>query len=103
MKMRIILPAILSAVVLSTPAWAEELDLMNSHKPNHTYDEKMAECTDLQGQFDTAIKAHENANKAAAARDMRAEGSKMCTDGRYVDGIAKLEQALNDIGVTVVR
>lgn len=58
-----------------------------------------AKCTALEKQWDQVITQHANAPKVATARTLHDEGVKMCTAGKAADGVKKLEQALNDIGV----
>lgn len=62
-------------------------------------DASVARCTALQGEFDSAIKSHGTAAKVAAAKTLRQEGGQLCASGKANDGVKKLEQALNDIGV----
>lgn len=113
MKYRLLVPAILSTVLLATPVLAatsqkavdanqatKGLDTSATHKPAHMFDDKSAECMDMQQQFDSALPAHYQAKKVDQARTLRTEGSKLCHKGEYADGIAKLELALNDLGVT---
>ena len=57
------------------------------------------QCTALQKQFDQEIIKHGSATKAGAAKELRADGAKLCTAGKSTDGVKKLEAALNDIGV----
>jgi hypothetical protein len=56
-------------------------------------------CTALEKQFDQAIVKHAKDAKAADARTLRADGGKLCTSGKTDQGMQKLQQALNDIGV----
>lgn len=62
-----------------------------------------ARCTALQTQFDTAIKTHETAKKAAMAKALRQEGGQLCASGKTSAGVKKLEQALRDIGVKPMK
>jgi predicted lipoprotein len=57
------------------------------------------QCTALQKQFDQEIIKHGSATKAGAAKELRADGAKLCKAGKDTDGVKKLEAALNDIGV----
>jgi len=58
-----------------------------------------AKCAALEKQWDQSITLHSNAPKVATAKTLHEEGVKMCTAGKAADGVKKLEQALNDIGV----
>lgn len=60
-------------------------------------------CSALQSQFDSAIKSHETAKKAATAKSLRQEGGQLCASGKTADGIKKLEQALDDISVKPMK
>jgi len=59
-----------------------------------------ASCSSLQTQFDkealTTTSPH-----AAKARDLRAEGAKLCTSGKSADGIKKLEEAVKMLSSNV--
>jgi hypothetical protein len=104
MLTRVIVPALLGALVLSAPVLAaERADTFPSPYPKAYTDAKARQderCTELETQFDGAIKDHSNADKAGEARTFRREGGEMCTNGRQFDGILKLEQAIRDIGLT---
>lgn len=56
-------------------------------------------CRSLEAQYDTAAKTHANAKRAKEAHAARAEGKKLCDEGKYADGAAKLHTALKDLGV----
>jgi hypothetical protein len=57
------------------------------------------QCTKLEKQFDAAIKKHGTAAKAADAKQARADGGDLCKAGKPEDGVKKLQEALQDIGV----
>jgi hypothetical protein len=57
------------------------------------------QCSALQKQFDQEIVKHGTAAKAGEAKTLRAEAGKLCVSGKDADGVKKLEQALNDIGM----
>ncbi|MFM9844699.1 MAG: hypothetical protein ACKVOI_17200 [Dongiaceae bacterium] len=57
------------------------------------------QCAALQKQFDQEIVKHGTAAKASEAKTLRTEAGKLCASGKEADGVKKLEQALNDIGV----
>lgn len=98
-----IVPAILSAVMLSAPVLAASS--YSTAKPTGSHNFQTAamtpaeQCTSLQQQFDEAIKTHEKAAKATEAKTMRTEGGNLCASGKQADGAAKLEQALKALGV----
>lgn len=103
MNTRMIVPAILSAVMLSTPVLAG--GNYGTAMPSTQHTQKAAamtsaeKCTALQKQFDDAIKTHGKAQKATEAKTMREEGGNLCTSGKADEGVAKLETALKDLGV----
>ena len=101
MKTRMIVPLILGAAMLSGPVLAAGSTTGPTKTMKHTTAKMTPEqrCTALQSQFDTAIKTHASAPKADQAKSMRAEGGTLCADGKHAKGIAKLHQALKDIGV----
>jgi hypothetical protein len=57
------------------------------------------QCTTLQKQFDQEIIKHGTAAKAGEAKTLRADAGTLCKSGKDADGVKKLQQALNDIGV----
>lgn len=57
-------------------------------------------CAALQNQFDGATKSGAASDKATAALTLRQEGAQLCAAGKNVAGVGKLEQALQEIGVT---
>ncbi|MDH3475357.1 MAG: hypothetical protein OEM59_16885 [Rhodospirillales bacterium] len=105
MNTRTFVPAVLSAVLLSTPVLAA--GNYGNRLATNPYTQKAAamtqaeKCTDLEKQFDAAIKTHETAAKVNEAKAMRTEGGKLCAGGKQAEGIVKLEQALKDLGVEV--
>jgi hypothetical protein len=86
MNMTKILGIAVAATMLSTGAMAATMT-------------PVQQCSALQKQFDQQIVKHGSAAKAGAAKELRAEGAKLCTAGKAIDGVKKLEAALNDIGV----
>ena len=105
MNTRLIVPAVLGALMLSTPIMAATPTRHSdrSELPRAQMAATMTpleKCSALERQFDIAIKQHESATKAVDAKNLRIEGSKLCFAGKQSEGIAKLESALKDIGVT---
>ena len=102
---RLIVPAILGALVLSAPVLAAEKAATPSTPATQTAATSTPgeRCMALEKQFDAVIKDHGNAAKAGEAKTMRSEGGRLCTDGKHSDGIAKLEQGIRDLGVTPVK
>jgi len=58
-----------------------------------------ARCTALEKQFDQVIGQHSTAAKYSAAKQLRADAGKLCATGKPGEGVKKLDQALQDIGV----
>ncbi|MGB5133332.1 MAG: hypothetical protein WBO00_11980 [Steroidobacteraceae bacterium] len=58
-----------------------------------------ATCSTLQAQFDKqALKtASANANKA---RDLRAAGARLCSEGKSTEGVRKLNEAIKMLGAS---
>lgn len=106
MKTRVIVPLFVSAVMLATSAMAagakhdsyRNTDMKRTQMSTMT---PQKQCTSLQSKFDVAIKKHEKAAKAEQAKAMRTEGGNLCAQGQHAEGVAKLQQALRDIGVKV--
>jgi hypothetical protein len=56
-------------------------------------------CGILQQQWDQVATHHMSDAKFAPARELRYEGGRLCSSGKPAAGVAKLEQALTDIGL----
>ena len=107
MNTRLLVPAILSAVMLGTPVLAASIPYDQSYywaRPNMTPPLGVAprdtQCKALQAQFDKAIETHGMAAKAADAEAMRTKGANLCAAGNWDQGIVKMKMALDDLGVT---
>ena len=108
MKTRVLIPAILSAVMLSVPVLAASsspTSSVSTHKMNSGQSaQKLAamtlaeRCTALEHQLDGAIKAHSTSAKIKDVKAMRSEGGSLCASGKQIDGTQKLEQALKVLG-----
>ena len=85
MVMRWVVPAVAVLALAGGPAWAA---MTSANK-----------CTRLEKQFDRAIPKHASAPKAADAKTLRAEAGTLCKAGKPDDGIPKLQEALNNLGV----
>lgn len=83
---RFLLPAAAALTMAVAPAMAAQMS-------------GAEKCTALEKQFDRAIATHGKGTKAADARTLRTDGGKLCTSGKANEGVRKLQQALNDIGV----
>lgn len=86
MKMQTLIGAAIAAGLLSTGAFAATMT-------------PTQQCTALEKQFDQEIVKHATAAKAAEAKTLRTDGGKMCQSGKHEDGIKKLKEALDYIGV----
>jgi len=107
MKTHKLAVAMLGLAILGTPVLAAT-NFNSAEHPGQDAERswKMSapeECIWLQKQFDTAIKSHENAPKAAEAKILRSDGGSLCTAGKDTSGIIKLQHALKDLGVTPIR
>ncbi len=56
-----------------------------------------ASCSSLQTQFDKEVLKTSSAD-ANKARSLRAEGAKLCAQGKSTDGIKKLDDAIKMLG-----
>ncbi len=102
MNPRSIVPAIMAAVMLSSPVLAAGNYGSSAETPKIAAVKTSAEkCTILEKEFDAAIVKHEKAAKAADAKQLRAEGGTLCAGGKQDEGVAKLEAAMKDLGVKV--
>lgn len=108
MNTRLIVPAMLGALLFSTPVLARGAGPYDAAhywaRPNLNsplgVNPAADKCNALKGQFDKAIETHGAAAKATVARTMSTEGANLCAAGDWNRGVVKLETALNDLGVT---
>lgn len=100
MKSRLLLASALGALLLASPAFAA-----NSNGPTAKSNMQLAamspaeQCTALEGQWQKDGMALKSNAKFAAAEKLVAEGRALCAEGKPVDGVAKLGQALRDVGL----
>ena len=102
MTPRLIVPAILSAVMLSTPVLAAGSYSVVTPAPHTQTAAAMTpadKCTAFQKQFDEAATTHAKAAKFAEAKTLRSEGGDLCIAGKQAEGAAKLEKAIKDLGL----
>jgi hypothetical protein len=101
MSTRMIVPTILAAALLAGPA-VTSAAAAPALRPMQTAAAMTPseKCTAYENQFDMAIKTHAKASRVGEAKRMRSEGGSLCAKGKHVDGVAKLEKALWDLGVT---
>ena len=85
MKIRHLVLATSAAVLLAPAAFAA------------TTATKTEDCATLQQKFVKQIAAHANAAGAAKAKEMRAEGEKLCKEGKTAEGEKKLHEALKEL------
>lgn len=104
-KSQIVLAAAVSALILSPAAFAGSTKTTPSENPATTNHVQLAnmtpaeQCTALEGQWQKDGMAHKSNAKFAAAEKLADQGKQLCTTGKANNGIAKLEQALKDIGL----
>jgi hypothetical protein len=55
------------------------------------------DCASLQAKFDKDVAAHATAPNATKAKDMAAEGTKLCKEGKSAEGEKKLHEALKQL------
>jgi hypothetical protein len=85
MKIRNLVLAASAAVLLAPAAFAA------------TTATKAEDCAALQQKFDKQIAANANATGATKAKEMRAEGEKLCKEGKTAEGEKKLHEALKEL------
>lgn len=59
-------------------------------------------CSALESQFDKAVVTSHVA-KIGDARSLRTEGARLCSQGKSVEGVKKLEEAVKILGETPAR
>jgi hypothetical protein len=55
------------------------------------------DCASLQAKFDKDVAAHSTAANAGKAKDMAAEGEKLCKAGKTSEGEKKLHGAIKEL------
>jgi hypothetical protein len=102
MTIRIIVPAILGALALSSPSALAAVDItqpppaqVNLHQ--YASDPAADECTRLKNLFDVELKNTHNVANEPRAKTLRAEGSALCATKDYGLGSAKLKAAVQGI------
>ncbi len=55
------------------------------------------DCASLQAKFDKDVAAHATAANLSKAKDMAAEGEKLCKEGKTADGEKKLHAAIKEL------
>jgi hypothetical protein len=87
MKIRQLILAAASAAVLLAPAAFAA-----------TTASKADDCMALQQKFDKQVAAHATTSATTTkARDMRAQGEKLCKEGKTSEGTKKLHEALQEL------
>ena len=117
MTIKMIVPAMLGAMIMATPVLAAETNATNpvnpvpTHKAATVHHKKVAKkrhkanpataCASLARQLDAAIKRHAKSAHVESAKKMREEGRSDCANANKYqkDGIAKLHRGLKDLGV----
>jgi len=100
MSVRILSLAVAAALAIAAPAFAA-----NSTNPAPQTTKSAAAvssakaCRVLQQQWDAVADQHKSDAKFVPARELRYEGGRLCGGGKASQGVAKLEQALKDIGL----
>ena len=104
-RSQIILAAAMSALILSPAAFAGSAKTTPSENPAATNHVQLAamtpaeQCTALQGQWQKESPALKSHAKYAQAEKLADQGKQLCSAGKANDGVAKLQQALKDIGL----
>jgi hypothetical protein len=102
----------LSLAVLGTPIMVTVAAGQGTSETGTSHDERtmtgpgmdpMQECDFLQNRFDANIPEHASDPNAQQAKDLRAEGGRLCGEGKSDEGVAKLQDALKAIGVSTVE
>jgi hypothetical protein len=105
MRTRILVPVLLGIAGLTVPYSASAQTGTTKDSRNTGMNVPMTppqECEFLQKRFDDQIAEHANSPKAKEAKDMRAEGGKLCSEGKSDEGVAKLHEALKAVDISAV-
>lgn len=92
-------------MIKTLTALAAALTMLAAHstfaadKPAESKMPTAATCQSLETQYESAVKTHGGAAKLKEAEASHAEGKKLCGEGKFAEGTAKLHSALKDLGV----
>jgi hypothetical protein len=108
MNIRILVPALVPAVVLagllSSPVLAKTYPstaTFSYHAQTAKGPTAAEQCAQLESQFDAAMKTqHPSRMQMNKAQTWGAEGTSLCENRARVEGIKKLDEALNELGTT---
>lgn len=102
MNSRLILPAVLGALLMSTPAFANSTARTRQDEHDHKVTEwwQADQCRSLQNQVDQALETHGKTANVKDAKAMRDQGVEYCAHANYGQGISQLRLALKQLGVT---
>lgn len=108
MNIRILVPALVPAMVLAALVSSPVLAKPYPSTGTYSYHAQTAkgptaaqQCAQLESQFDAAMKTqHQSTMQENKAQAMGSEGISRCENRARVEGIKKLDEALNDLGVT---
>lgn len=89
MKVRHLIAAASAAVLMAPLAMAQE--------PAAAAPQADESCATLQSKFDADV-ATASGSAASQAQASRDEGAKLCAEGRTDEGIAKLKEAISQLG-----
>ena len=117
MTIKMIVPAMLGAMIMAAPVLAAESNATSpvnpvpTHKAAAVHHKNMTKkrhkanpvtaCASLERQLNSAIKRHAKSAHIETAKKMREEGRSACANANKYrkDGIAKLQRGLKDLGV----
>ena len=114
MYTRLFVPVILASTMFGAPAMAASHDHAIARDPfagpmastgpvaMDTIMTAPERCAALESQYKSVIKSHKSEAKMTNARTLRSEGIQLCEDRNHMEGIAKLQQALRELGVTPI-
>lgn len=102
MKPRLVMLAAASAMMLSATAFAASSSTGTVTKSSNTQIAAMTtaqQCTALEQQWTKDSPMKKSNAMYNAAEKLATQGKKDCSGGKAADGVAKLEQAIKDIGL----
>ena len=102
MSIRMMVPAVVLATLLSSPVLATPNAATYSyHAQSAKAPTAAQQCAQLESQFDAAMTTqHQSTMRQNKAQAWGSEGKSLCENRARMEGIKKLEEALNELGVT---
>jgi hypothetical protein len=103
MNTRMLVPVVVLAALFSSPVLAKpypNTGTYSYHAQTAKGPTAAQQCAQLESQFDAAMKTqHQSTMRENKAQAWGSEGTSLCENRARMEGIKKLDEALNELGV----